>query len=286
MAYAANETRILAGFEEFFSPRPARLWDSDEKEKTFVLRIDRITKRLGGPPKYILEVQNEPQTVYDTYAIAAFKEVISVFYAARKFVCRAHMLQIGTDALRRFPEAVNTENEEIRRMFQSNAEDAFWEHAENAFIKLCSYWDRVGQILDFIFFQIRQFDRDGFTSVMDRIRANVVPVHEDVQNSIAWEALRKYQTANGEDRLKWLLSRRNYVVHSLSLRLIQTPGESEVFKSAHNHLEDKLRRKLAPGTPRQEVKRLQTHLRAAAELFPHMLTLCEQGVNLPKILGS
>ena len=151
MAYAANETRILAGFEEFFSPRPARLWDSDEKEKTFVLRIDRITKRLGGPPKYILEVQNEPQTVYDTYAIAAFKEVISVFYAARKFVCRAHMLQIGTDALRRFPEAVNTENEEIRRMFQSNAEDAFWEHAENAFIKLCSYWDRVGQILDFIF---------------------------------------------------------------------------------------------------------------------------------------
>jgi hypothetical protein len=196
------------------------------------------------------------------------------------------MLQIGTDALRRFPEAVNTENEEIRRMFQSNAEDAFWEHAENAFIKLCSYWDRVGQILDFIFFQIRQFDRDGFTSVMDRIRANVVPVHEDVQNSIAWEALRKYQTANGEDRLKWLLSRRNYVVHSLSLRPIQTPGESEVFKSAHNHLEDKLRRKLAPGTPRQEVKRLQTHLRAAAELFPHMLTLCEQGVNLPKILGS
>lgn len=249
MNYAANETRILAGFEEFFMPRPASLWDSDEKEKIFDLRLDRITKSLGGPPRYILEGQNEPQIVYDTYAIAAFKEVISVFYAARKFVCRAYMLQIGTDALRRFPDAVKIKDETFRRMCQSNAEDAFWEQAENAFIKLCSYWDRVGQILDFIFFQIRQFDRNGFTAVMDRIHANVVPVHEGVKNSIAWEALRKYQTSKGEDKLQRLLCRRNYVVHSLSLRPIQTPGESEVFKSAHNHLEDKLRKKLAPGTP-------------------------------------
>ena len=196
------------------------------------------------------------------------------------------MLQIGTDALRRFPEVVNTEDEEIRRLFQSNAEHAFWEHAENAFIKLCSYWDRVGQILDFTFFRIRQFERDGFTSVMDRLQANIVPVHEHVRNSIAWTALRKYQTSEREDGLKWLLRRRNLVVHSLYLRPIQTPAEAKVFQSAYNHLEESLRRKLAPGTPRQEVNRLQRHLRAAAELFPHMLTLCEQGVTLPKTLGS
>jgi len=34
------------------------------------------------------------------------------------------MLQIGTDALRRFPEIVNTQDEKFRRLFQSNAEDA------------------------------------------------------------------------------------------------------------------------------------------------------------------
>ncbi len=280
MEYAAKDTRILADFEEFFSPPPARLWNSDEEEKTLYVSISRISERLGGLPGLLN--QNELAPEYDTYAIAAFREVISVFYAARKFVCRAHMLQIGTDALRRFPEAVNIENEELRHLFQLNAEDAFWEHAENAFIKLCSYWDRVGQILDFIFFRIRWYDRDGFTSVMDRIHNNVVPVHKDVRNSEAWEKLKAYWKFEKEGGLKWLLCRRNVLIHSLYLRPIKTPGEKEVFKSAHNHLEDKLRRKLDPGTPRQEVKRLQEHLCAAADLFPHMLTLCEQGANLPK----
>jgi len=286
MAYAANETRLLAGFEEFFSPRPARLWDSDEQEKALHLRINRIAESLGGPPRLVIRGRSEPLAQYDTYPAAAFQEVLSVFYAARNCVCRAYMLQIGTDALRRFPEVVNTDDEQIRSLFRANAERAFWEHAENAFIKLCSYWDRVGQILDFTFFRIRQFERDGFTAVMDRVWANFPPVYEGIRNSVALKALRKYQNSEQEDGLKWLLRRRNLVIHSLHLQPIQTPLEAEVFQSAYNHLEESLRRKLAPGTPRQEVKRLQTHLRAAADLFPHVLTVCEQGVNLPAGQGS
>ena len=286
MNYAANETRILAAFEEFFSPRPARLCDSDEEEKALYWRIHTITERLGGPARIIVTGDNEPLPLYDKYPVAAFQEALSVFNAARKCVCRAYMLQIGTDALRRFPDIVDTDDDKIRRLVQSNAENAFWEHAENAFIKLCSYWDRVGQILDFIFFRIRQFERDGFTAVMDRIHANFLPVHQVIRNSLAWKALRKFQASVQEDGLKWLLRRRNLVIHSLHLQPIQTPAKGEIFQSAYNHLEESLRRKLAPATPRQEVKRLQTHLRAAADLFPHVLALCEQGVNLPEALGS
>ena len=201
MAYAANETRLLHGFEEFFSPRPARLSDSEEKEKALQLRIRGITEKLGAPPRLIIKGHNEPPLRYDTYPVAAFQEAISVFYAARKAVCRAYMLEIGTSALRRFPEIVNTEDDQIRSLVLANAEHAFWEHAENAFVKLCSYWDRVGQILDFTFFRIRQFERDGFTAVMDRVSVNFLPVYEEIRNSLAWKSLRKYQNSDQEDGL-------------------------------------------------------------------------------------
>jgi hypothetical protein len=258
MTYAANETRILALFEEF---------------------------SLGAPPRLIIKGQNELPPQYDTYPVAAFQEAISVFYAARKAVCRAHMLEIGSAALRRFPEIVNSEDERIRRLFLSNAELAFWEHAENAIVKLCSYWDRVGQILDFTFFRIRQFERGGFTAVMDRVYANFLPVYEGIRNSLTWKSLRKYQTSEQEDGLKWLLSRRNLIIHSLHLQPILTEEEEKIFDSAYNHLEESLRRKLRPGTPKQEIKRLHAHLRAAAELFQHVLTLCEQAMILPKTLS-
>jgi hypothetical protein len=249
------------------------------------LRISGITNRLGAPPLVIVTGQNEPLPKYDTYSDAAFHEAIAVFYAARKSVCRAHMLEIGTAALHSFPESVPTESEQFRSSFLLNAEHAFWEHAENAFVKLCSYWDRVGQILDFTFFRIRQFERDGFTAVMDRIHVNFFPVYEDIRNSLAWKSLRKYQNSEQEDGLKWLLRRRNFIIHSLHLQPIQTEAEEKIFESAYNHLEESLRQRLRPGTPKQEVKRLHAHLLAAAELFSHVLTLCEQAVELPENSG-
>jgi hypothetical protein len=116
-------------------------------------------------------------------------------------------VKFGVAAIRRFPEIVNTEDDHFRSLFLSNAEETFWEHAENAFVKLCSYWDRVGQVLDFIFFRIRQFERDGFTAVLDRIAANFLPVYEDIRNSLAWKSLDNYRKSEQEDGLKWLLRR-------------------------------------------------------------------------------
>jgi hypothetical protein len=92
MVHAGNETRLLGEFEEFFSPRPATLCDSEEKEKALYLRINGITSTLGGPRIIIVKRDNEPPPQYATYPDAVFQEAISVFLAARKAVCRAHML--------------------------------------------------------------------------------------------------------------------------------------------------------------------------------------------------
>jgi hypothetical protein len=87
--------------------------------------------------------------------------------------------------------------------------------------------------------------------------------------------LRAFQKSEKEDGLKWLLRRRNLVVHSSSLRPIQEPKDRTLIDSEFNHLELALRQKLAPGTPVQEIERMHWQLQKAAELFPSVLELCE-----------
>ena len=116
------------------------------------------------------------------------------------------------------------------------AQAAFWEHAEAAYIRLCSFWDRVGQVLDFAFFNIRKFDQNGFAAIMDRIDLNAVPMADGLKNCNSWQRLRSFQTSEKEDGLKWLVQRRNLVVHSLHLHPVKTDEEG-VFKSQFNHLD-------------------------------------------------
>jgi hypothetical protein len=92
---------------------------------------------------------------------------------------------------------------------------------------------------------------------------------------------RAFQTSEKEDGLKWLSRRRNLLVHSLYLRPIQEnegatdPSGVALFTSEFNHLEASLRKKLAPGTPSEEIDRLNVQLQKAAELYPAVLGLCE-----------
>lgn len=187
------------------------------------------------------------------------------------------MFWIGRNMLRDHPDLVNLPDEsETQQLFQRLAADAFWEHAETAFIRLCSYWDRVGQILDFAFFRIRHFERDGFAAVMDRLHANVIPVNPLLGKSTAWRELRGFQSSGREDGLKWLQRRRNILVHSLHLRPLDSESKEEVFRSGYNHLEEKLRSKLAPREPEVEIWQLPTHLDRAAHLFPAVLSILEE----------
>jgi hypothetical protein len=183
MAYVANEALILAQMEEFFSPLPAKLWHEKE-EDSINKRLDKAVENMGGPPRLILMREDDPPPECDTYPEAALHEMLSAFHRARKSVCRAHLFMTGSGMLQMHPELLEqTGNEEADAMIAGLAEKAFWEHAEIAFIRLASYWDRVGQVLDFAFFRIRQYERDGFSAVIDRIRTNTVQMNAALERS-------------------------------------------------------------------------------------------------------
>jgi hypothetical protein len=73
------------------------------------------------------------------------------------------------------------ESPEAAAQLIKQAQGAFWEHAEAAYIRLYSFWDRVGQVLDFAFFNIRKFDQNGFMHPC-------VPVMGQLQKEIAFVA--------------------------------------------------------------------------------------------------
>jgi hypothetical protein len=117
--------------------------------------------------------------------------------------------------------------------------EMFWEHAEASYLRLASFWDRIGQLLDFVFFNIRQYERDGFSAVLSRIRSNYVPLFLDLDFSGPWNNLWNYQKSENVDGLGWLIRRRNLLVHSLHLGPIEV-GEKEnaIFALAFNHLDE------------------------------------------------
>jgi hypothetical protein len=274
--YVWKEPLVLAQLEQYFSPKPASLGSWKELRR----RVGYLVERLGGPPMLIIQGNDEPKPRYDLYPAAALHEVTTMFHRTRRSVTRAHMLMIGSHIVHETPEIFPLPTEGgIRGQFLETVESAFWEQAETVYIRLASYWDRVGQSLDFAFFGIRQFERDGFTAVIDRIRANFV-VHMDLLSSPAWISVRAFQTSEREDGLKWLLRRRNLLVHSLYLRPIQEPQDRALFESEFNHIEVALREKLAPGNPVQEVERMHLQLQKAAELFPSALELCEHAADV------
>jgi hypothetical protein len=109
---------------------------------------------------------------------------------------------------------------------------------------------------------------------MDRIHSNAVPMDNRLKDNGCWKRLRSFQTSEKEDGLKWLLQRRNLVVHSLHLHPVQADEEG-VFKSQFNHLDAAHRDKLRPKEPAEEVALLMGQLDAAGALFSDFLTVVE-----------
>jgi hypothetical protein len=267
---SANEGLVAAQLEAFaiFHPMPAEL--DLTKGSALQSKLSYLSTALGGPPRLIITKQGETPPQFDTYADAAIREAIDAFMLARSSVCRTHIYLIGSALIKQRPELMNLpQDPEIRRIIVTQVEAYFWEHTETSYIRLASFWDRVGQLLDFAFFNIRQYEHDGFYAVMERISKNFIAMNQTNVRSATWARLRKFQTSGQPDGLQWLLSRRNLLVHSLHLR---PPRENEpdnpIFTSAYNHLDQAVRNKLRQGTAEEEVSLLHQHLSAAATLFP------------------
>jgi len=275
VAHVGQEQFLLAHLEQYFSPAPARLAEAGPDSKRLQQEVDQVIRLLGGPPRVIYQPAGEPKPRFDLYPAAAASEVVNMFHRARRSVARTQMSLVGGHGVRETPELFSVPVEGgVRAEFIEAIDNVFWEHAETAYIRLASYWDRVGQLLDFAFFGIRQFERDGFASVIDRIHNNIVPVDGTLAASDSWAKLRVFQSSEKEDGLKWLVRRRNIVIHSLYLRPLIEAKEKELFDSEFNHLDAALRKKLAPGTPVEELERMNGQLRMAAALFPAILNIC------------
>ena len=267
---------MLAKLEEFLSPSPAKLASSKEEADKLQQLVDVLTRMHGGGPRIVIQGVNAPKPIFDTYLSAAIDEAIEVFHRARRSLCRAQAFMIGAHMLKNNPEFLQLPADpEVRSLFSKRADSTFWEHAETTYIRLAGFWDRLGQILDFSFFSIRQYERDGFSAVIDRIRANTLRMHPELEQDESWKALWKHKKSEKEDGLQWLLSRRNMLVHSLHLRPVTAEEENELFESAFNHLDARLRRDLAPGTPELEIQRLHLQLAQAAKLFTEALNICK-----------
>lgn len=120
--------------------------------------------------------------------------------------------------------------------------------------------------------------------MFDRIKVNYIPIFEELSSNESWNKLNDYQKSEQSNGLKWLLKRRNLLVHSLYLRDASQvgEGEEELFISSFNHLEETIKRKLKPGSIDQELKNLHTHLEIAATLFSDILFICSLGVDIKK----
>jgi hypothetical protein len=189
-------------------------------------------------------------------------------------VLRARIYLVGAEFIRGYPETVNLPpTEALREAIIDDIADRFWEHAETSFIRLASYWDRIGQILDFAFFNVRQYERDGFASVITRIARNAAVVSEPLRTSPSWARLQAFVRSQQPDGLDWLLRRRNLVIHSLHLAPASAKREDPIFRSAYNHLDVAAREKLRVGTPAEELSILHAHVAAAVELFSDIVNV-------------
>lgn len=282
LGQVTNELILLRQAEEFLDPKPAQIARTDEEKKLLDRRVDELTGKLGGVPRLILTKEGSPPPKYDKYAEAALNELLSFFHRCRRSVVRTHVHFIGLGLIDKYEHLLDLpKDEDLRRALESDIEERFWEHAETSYIRLASLWDRVGQLLDFVYFNIRQYERDGFASVMQRIRANFVVMDDALRNSSDWGRLWEYQKSGHTNGLTWLIRRRNLLVHSLYLRPPSSTQEEEpIFLSEYNHLEESVRKKLMPGSPKEEVDALHVHLEAAASLIRPVIGLCEHGVRL------
>jgi hypothetical protein len=277
--FRVNEPILAARFEEFMDPKPVYLSSGPDLEKLNA-SLRKLDRDLGGVPDRDAAVSPGGDRVkYDQYGTAVLDEMVNYFPRCRVSVVRAHLSMIAKWLLDKNPDVVQMPDTQ-RTAMNELLKDMFWEEAEAAFIRLASYWDRVGQLLDFMYFNIRQYDRDGFAAVMARIHSNYYPVYPELRISEAYQRLNAFQRSEAVDGLQWLLRRRNLLVHSVRLRQLHEPGPEQILEFSYNHLEDRYRKRLQAQEPAEENRRLHAHLGKCAELLPDIIELSNLALRL------
>jgi hypothetical protein len=281
LSHAINEPGLIQNVEKYFSPHRANIFNSDDEREDLTRHIEEFTDKFGRIDGFVILVKDEtpPRQRVRAYPIDISNELARSFHVCRSAVCRLHMFALAVGNLRAHPNWFNMTEEHIR-IYARVLEGYFWNALEIATIRLASYWDRVGQLLDFVFFNIRQYERDGFPVVLERIKKNFAPTFSEVVRDPNWKALVEYANSEKPSGLKWLLRRRNLAVHSTSFRPHEDQRDDALFEYEFNHYEARVIRDLVLKSPEEELEVIHLHLAKAAELFRGVFDFARLGLDL------
>ncbi|MEN6624729.1 MAG: hypothetical protein ABFD69_00720 [Candidatus Sumerlaeia bacterium] len=277
-----KESMLLEQASQYFEPKPASLFASKEVEDRINKNFNALNRQMGGAPDiFIISEGAKMDDVYDNFCWNAIIEMTSLFWRTRNNVIKTHAYFI-TRSITESPEAIECElSQDVRAAMSFCAKEEFWNNSEIAYIRLASLWDRVGQLLDYVFFNIRQYERDGFPTVLDRIKANYVPVDKQVEKCAFWKGITNYAYNEDPYGMKWLLRRRNLLIHSIHLCEPSRADENELkLKFHYNHLAESVKNKLKAMLPHEEVNCLHNHLARFSDLFEPISELCLWGNKL------
>jgi hypothetical protein len=280
---AIKDPYLLHRGSKCFSPSPTSLFSDELTEKRINEKLNRLYLKLGGvPEKFLIEQGAQITDRFDEFVPCAINEMVSIFHRARTNVVKTHSVFVAYFIVTDAPSTLSSglTQEQLVSLSPSIKEE-FWNCAEAAYIRLASLWDRAGQVLDYVFFNIRQFEHDGFPSVLDRVKANFSLLDNRFQTNQFWIAIKTYAYSEQVDGLKWLLRRRNLLIHSLHLGDRADRRSTDMqLQYYYNHLEESVRKKLAAMSPEDEMACLHTHLSVFATLLEPLCDLCLWGTDL------
>lgn len=279
--WAALEPILAGKMERVLKPKPVVLAATPEDAETLRLRVETLSERLGAPSRLSITIDGkESGPASDEYGASALQELFTYFWRCRRPLVRAHLLFLTIGVMKNHKEYWKEQisEEEFQSLIDSVTSN-MWEGFETTYIRLASYWDRAGQLLDFLFFNVRHYDREGFGSVMEKIHNNFSLVLPTLGQHSSWKSLIEFHRSEQPDGFKWLVRRRNLLVHSLHLRPLDNQPEEPLFRYTFNHLDDKLRNKLKPSDPKTELDTLHSQLSRISTLLSDVLTLSEFAID-------
>jgi hypothetical protein len=265
---------------------PADLFDTEERKTEINKKTTLLSVRLGGAPDHFIVKKGARVTdikdKFDDFVWSTIDEMVALFGRSRNMVVKAHCAYATRWILKEGPGVMEKPfSDEKLGVFLTVVTEDFCQYTEDALIRLASLWDRVGQLLDYVFFNIRQYERDGFPAVFDRIKANVVHLDPTVEKTAFWSGLKSYCNSEQTNGFRWLLRRRNLLVHSMHLGATRDrEKEDSEIRYYYNHLEEAIRNKLRTLSFDDELKAIHCHLRAFAASFESILDLSLWGAGV------
>jgi len=131
--------------------------------------VMKLESRCGARQLIVYQRTDPPRTVrVDRYVVYVINELYGAGIALAKSVSRAYVYHAALVA-HQDPTTLTVERKP--EGFAEIVQGELWEAIEVVFLRAAGFWDRMGQLLEFIFFQVRDY-RDGFSGTIVKLKAN------------------------------------------------------------------------------------------------------------------